>query len=252
MGKKQSNKIDASLLTLDVSKIIIKIPAEEDSLSMKYEDRIIAKHIPFIRILYPPMLVSKGKNEFELAWRRWSYRLQIKHDITQIHFLVFKEQVHLDFFLEKIAPKDHAAAESVIKALVKQTSSATRSRHKAINACRLCPFCADALMDKRTKQIPDDKGFYRIHCYNSKQNRCDFYALISTPEYRDFEKYTLRSKDWIRPIAEKFCPKCGSQIYLRILHLENNVKQYFEVCRNSKFSTKLSCDYSRKLAGEPK
>lgn len=104
-------------------------------------------------------------------------QLQVNHHITKIPFLVLKDKTQfLDYYRRKIEVKENSAIEFVITSLVKLTSKATLARRKAKAAHRQCPFCFDTLMSERCIPKPDKNGYYRIHCYNSKQGRCDFYA----------------------------------------------------------------------------
>lgn len=247
------DSINAYFKIIDISRTQIHCPKDLYRAEIKDLGKITDSQLPYISLSYFPILLSLDDKSFDLAARFWCYQCQVEHKITKILFLVLRDKTFLDYFKHKIESREATMIQSLISSLVKLTSKATIARHKAISAHRQCPFCGEALMAERGIPKPDKNGFYRIHCFNAtKQNRCDFYSLVTKVEYQNFVNYEFNTNDHITLVPDKKCPKCDSQLYLRILHLPDGQIAYYEICRNYLMSTKLNCTYKVKLPEAPK
>ena len=246
------NKIKVTYRILDITKTLISIPPELQDTTPTNVDRITDKQLPWVAFIFPPVLITLDAKTFELVDRRWCYQMQIERKIDHILFLVFEDRSDIDHYNDKIRPPLTPLIDGFVTSMSKMTSKATLARHKAITSKRVCPFCHEALMRPRGIWQADKNGFFRAHCFNTKQGRCDFYLLLTTPEKQNFESYKFASNDYVKEIEGKMCPKCGQQLYLRTLHLDNGTTLQFNICRNYRMSIKHSCDYKFKVKGDSK
>lgn len=244
--------IGAYYQIVDITKTPVSIPQNISDNPAKNLDKITDSHVPDLALHFPPVAYSSDGKNFELIAKLWCYKIQIQRQANQILFLVFPDKAEADRYRDKILPKQSASTEAFIASLVQSTSKATVYRHKAINSRRACPFCGDALMKPPGKWQADEEGFFKAHCYNSKQGRCDCCLHLTAPEKVKFENYEFITMEHVRKISGKTCPKCGSDLYLRILHLVDGTILYYEICRNYRMSSKTECTYKKKLPGEPK
>lgn len=247
-----NKKMNAYFEVLDVSKNSI-IPPPSLPKPPEGLDKLNYEKLFVIADLTPPILVCADpkKLSYSLVSRHWCYQEQLSRGIDQILFYIFKNQSDYDIFKEKHETQINTCIESLIAAYAKTISSGTFYRHKAIKSKRQCIFCDDALMSPVHKIMPDKNNLIRVHCFNSKQNRCGFFLLVSVPEYySEFKEYKFVTADRLKPVPERKCPKCKSPLYLRTMLMENGSTNYYECCEN-KFNSKSTCSYAIKLEEAP-
>ena len=246
-------KLDFNFKFIDIQKTKIDIPPDMVFDRFNNLCRVADRDVPYLSMLYSPFLLQSGNDIYELAGRAWCYKFQVERKQTVIGFYIFRNRSELEYLKKKLFPRDAANAASTIDTLIVKTSKATLARNKAKQANRFCPFCGEALMKPLGKWQPDKNGYYRVHCYNSKQNRCDFCLLLTSKEKDAFEEYRFDTAEHVRKIDNnKTCPKCGLEVYSRILHKDNGTISHFEICRNYLMSTKVSCTHKVKLEGDSK
>jgi len=245
-------RLKAYYIFLDISKTPISIPKNLHDTVPRSIDKITEKQLPWISFIFPPILLAVGAKNYELVDRKWCYQLQVERNINQILFLVFEDRSDQDHHNVKIQPVLNPLIDGFVSSIAKMTSKATIARRKATLSKRQCPFCHDALMKPRGIWMPDENGFFRAHCFNAKQGRCDCYLLLTASEKESFLSYKFDIQKHVRELPGKICPKCGKQLYLRIVHAENGNTTHYETCRNYRMSSKHSCSHKAKIIGDAK
>jgi len=204
--------------------------------------------------IYPPFVMQDNSGKYHIIGRHWSYRLLVENSAKDLTAMIPCEVVHeksLQNLVMKYDKSEIHFLEAHMKGTIKKTSKATLARHRAINAGRCCPICADALMKPRGKPIKDVNGYYTIHCYQTKNGRCDFVGQLTELEYVLFCKYELQTESWIKPVNGARClePDCGGDIFLRVLKFPDKTVA-FECCINYKNSTKHKCTNKKRITHE--
>lgn len=209
-------------------------------------------------LIHPPIFLKKGEKYFLVA-RHWTYSFFVSNGIFEFPALIF----HDEKLLEQVSRIDESEITAFFsrdsvksKPIHKYKSRKTITKHKAIEAGRICPFCGGVLRGPRTKEQVKGGG-YKITCENKSNKNigegkgCDFYAVLTDDEFRLFKKYELPTSKWLKRIDNKKCPKCNSEIFLRVGKDPTTGKLIsFERCRNYKNSTSKNCTYNQRYQGD--
>jgi predicted nucleic-acid-binding Zn-ribbon protein len=206
-----------------------------------------------------PVFLKKGEKYFLIA-RHWVYSFFVSNAIYSFPAFIFRDESLLNEIFEMdriefniISNRSGFETEKVNE---KPRSRKTKTKYKAISTGRVCPFCGGALRGPRVNEQVEGGG-YRITCEN-KSNRnigegkgCDFYAILTEGEFKLFRKYELPTSKWLRRLEDKKCPKCNSEIFLRVVpDPKTNKLISYERCRNYKNSTVKNCNYNMIYQGE--
>lgn len=211
-----------------------------------------------LSIMYHPIFLRKdsGETKYHLVAGHSVYYFYVSKGITSFPSIVITDEELLPeiFAIEqnKISLLDNVFNTSEINAEKIYASSATETRHRAKKSGQICPFCSGILRSSRMKEI-SEKGGFKISCEN-KSNKlinngkgCDFEFFLTETEFLMFRKYEFPTSIWLKSIADKKCPKCKGEIYLRTLYKPNNENKVYEICAK-RFSRKKECDYLKGLS----
>lgn len=238
---------------IDVQKNPVIVPSGSAfaEVLMPHLKRVPEEQLMSLAGHYNPYLSMNDEKQLELVGRIIIYQMLVARNIFNIEFSIFDNKSDLTNYINNILPKEKLYLEVLTKSYLTPASKGTIYRHKAIDTHRICQFCGDALMRPVGSWQADEQGFFRVHCYHSKQGRCDCYLLLTNPEKIKFENYEFNTSLHICKIPGKTCPLCGQDIYLRIIHLPDGSTLYYEICRNYRMSTKKTCAHKVKLQGPP-
>lgn len=209
-------------------------------------------------LAHPPVFF-KDKEKYFLVARHWVYAVFVDNGFFKIPALIVNDAKLLEqvFRIDEseistIFNKGRAEGESIDK----PKSRKTETKYKAISTGRICPFCGGPLRGPRSRR-PFEGGKYKITCENKSNKNigdgkgCDFYAILTDEEFQLFNKYELLTSKWLRRLDDKKCPRCNSEVFLRIGKdpVTGNLIS-FERCRNYNNSTIKNCTYNQKIKGE--
>lgn len=207
-----------------------------------------------LSVIYHPIFLKKEdskETKYYLVARHFVYSFYISQGITSFSAIVIDDEKLLPEIFELEQSEfyllDNAIHTSRITSNNIDEYSATKTRHEAIQAGQICPFCSGNLRRSRKKER-SEKGGYKISCEkNIKKSMevgkgCDFEAFLTEVEFKLFMNKTFPTSQWLQPIKDKKCPKCKDTVYLRAIYKSNNVKESIERCRKF-YSKHKKCDY---------
>lgn len=258
-----NNKVSFTVHFLDLSDKNVKITLNGRLRKGLLEERILSEFIGsdncIVPAMYPPIFLQKNKNSYGLVARHFAYAfyvyryLNVSRDYTLMPAIVFNdegllegilklEESELRLFSNESKSNEALNCETFSEA-TNQTKlkKTTQSRHKAINAGRVCPFCGEALQSPLERKKGED-GYYKITCFN-KSKGCGFYSILTDFEFKKFIKYELPTHQWLLNIPDKKCPICNQEVYQRIVHNSETAIVRYEKCRNHHQSTKMDCKH---------